>query len=135
MAALETYPWPGNVRELKNVVERAVYQADTDLITEIVFNPFQSPFAHQPKQPEPSLPTSVTPLTSEPESAIQPAQPEKVPAEPASFAEAVCALETRLLQQALENTQYNQRKAAQQLGLTYNQFRGLYRKYREALTA
>jgi psp operon transcriptional activator len=38
---LENYPWPGNVRELKNVVERAVYRADTSVITEIEFDPFR----------------------------------------------------------------------------------------------
>jgi psp operon transcriptional activator len=43
--------------------------------------------------------------------------------------EAVCELEIRLLKRALEKTKYNQRKAARALGLTYHQFRGLYRKY------
>ena len=51
LEALEGYDWPGNVRELKNVVERAVYQADTALITDIVFNPFQSPFAREQRSP------------------------------------------------------------------------------------
>jgi len=48
--------------------------------------------------------------------------------------EAVRALEIRLLKEALEGVQYNQRKAAQTLGLTYHQFRGLYRKYKSHLT-
>jgi len=52
-----------------------------------------------------------------------------------SFSDAESEFETQLLQQALEATQYNQRKAAQHLGLTYHQFRGLYRKYRDALSA
>ena len=47
-----------------------------------------------------------------------------------SFTEAVRALEVQLLQRALGETKYNQRKAAQLLGLTYHQFRALYRKYR-----
>ncbi len=34
---LESYPWPGNVRELKNVVERAVYQSDSNVISEPEF--------------------------------------------------------------------------------------------------
>ncbi|HEY7709103.1 MAG TPA: phage shock protein operon transcriptional activator [Candidatus Entotheonella sp.] len=122
--ALQTYAWPGNIRELKNVVERAVYQADTEVMTDIVFNPFQSPFnprpldsgtaAEPPAEPGPLVPS--LPLQQ-------------------SFSDAVSEFETQLLQQALEATQYNQRKAAQRLGLTYHQFRGLYRKYRDALPA
>ena len=42
--------------------------------------------------------------------------------------EAVQELKIRLLKKALEETKYNQRKAAGILGLTYDQFRGLYRK-------
>jgi transcriptional regulator with GAF, ATPase, and Fis domain len=34
-----------------------------------------------------------------------------------------------MLETALKRVQYNQRKAAAELGLTYNQFRGLYRRY------
>jgi len=45
--ALEAYPWPGNVRELKNLVERAVYRADSTMISDIDFNPFSSQPAHQ----------------------------------------------------------------------------------------
>ena len=42
--ALERHAWPGNVRELKNVVERAVYRSDAAVISEIEFDPFQSPY-------------------------------------------------------------------------------------------
>jgi psp operon transcriptional activator len=38
-----------------------------------------------------------------------------------------------MLKRALEKARYNQRKAAAYLGLTYDQFRGLYRKYHSAL--
>ena len=50
-----------------------------------------------------------------------------------SLTEAVQALEIRLLRQALQEARYNQRKAAQLLGLTYHQFRALYRKYLKAV--
>jgi psp operon transcriptional activator len=36
-----------------------------------------------------------------------------------------------MLESALEKAKFNQKKAAQLLGLTYHQFRGLYRQYRE----
>ena len=59
MEDLEAYSWPGNVRELKNVVERAVYRADGELITEIEFDPFRragAPAAAGEPPPEPTAP-------------------------------------------------------------------------------
>ena len=50
-----------------------------------------------------------------------------------SLKEAVRELEIQLLQRTLQKTKYNQRKAAQALGLTYHQFRGLFRKYIEEI--
>ena len=47
--------------------------------------------------------------------------------------EAVHALELGMLRNALNETKFNQRKAADKLGLTYHQFRGLYRKYQDDL--
>ncbi len=119
---LETYGWPRNVRELKNVVERALYQADAALITEIVFNPFQSPFARDRNTLAPETPERPDETS------------ENVTDNERSFTKAISAFETQLLQQALEEAKFNQRKAANILGLTYHQFRGLYRKYRDALS-
>ena len=98
------------MRELKNVVERAVYRADSSLITEVAFNPFgPSPVrgdeGHAPDRPPEERPV-LRPLK-----------------------EAVQELEVRLFKEALKASKYNQRKAAEKLGLTYHQFRGLYRKY------
>ena len=45
------------------------------------------------------------------------------------FNEAIQELKIRLLTQALKQSKYNQRKAARILGMTYDQFRGLYRKF------
>jgi psp operon transcriptional activator len=108
MAALEGYPWPGNVRELKNVVERGVHRAEGPVITHIVFDPFQSPYRVRLLQREQST---------------EPAPVRK------TFQEAVRELEIDLLKQALVQARYNQKRAARILGLTYHQFRGLYRKY------
>ena len=120
IAALENYAWPGNVRELKNLVERAVYRSHSSLITEVEFDPFRSPYGefHTPSTEEPASDTrqpSIEALTDKP------------------FSEAVEDLKIRLLKRALVKTRYNQRKAAQILGLTYHQFRGLYRKFREEI--
>jgi psp operon transcriptional activator len=121
VSALENHPWTGNIRELKNVVERAVYRSDTPLITEIVFDPFHYPHGEHriPKQQDLSQETadhlSIEQLLNKP------------------IKEAIRKLEILLLGKALKQTKFNQRKAAQRLGLTYDQFRGLYRKHSEEI--
>ena len=49
--------------------------------------------------------------------------------DPKTFEERVAEFEISLLKQALKNARFNQKKTAEDLGLTYHQFRGLYRKY------
>ena len=123
IAALEGYAWPGNVRELKNVVERAVYRSNSTIIrsADIIFNPF--PRWMQSESPPVDQPL---PLLSEPTSSHSP-QPSERP-----LRQQVQEFEHSLVQRALEVSHFNQRKAAQLLGLTYHQFRGLYRKYQRA---
>jgi psp operon transcriptional activator len=120
---LEAYPWPGNVRELKNVVERAVYRTDACLITEVVFDPFERGAAEAGRA-----------------ASYGPGAAEMPPAEAYFWGdleiplrEAVRALEVRRLREALDRARHRQKEAARLLGLTYHQFRGLYRKHREAL--
>ena len=122
-AAVEGHPWPGNVRELKNVVERAVYRSDRPLISEIVFDPFvSSAGSRTPAAPAPLMaPARAADTGSE------------LPA--ASMKKAVLDLKLRMLKSALERSRYNQRKAAALLGLTYDQFRGLYRRFEKAAHA
>jgi psp operon transcriptional activator len=50
-------------------------------------------------------------------------------ASPVKFEEAVQALEKQLLEAALAAEKGHQRKAADRLGLSYHQMRGLLRKY------
>ncbi|MDM8550880.1 phage shock protein operon transcriptional activator [Desulfobacterales bacterium HSG2] len=113
---IERYSWPGNVRELKNVVERAVYRSDSSLITDIVFDPFHSPY------PEHRT------LKKEPESDAEADMPSTDDLMAKPLKEAVRELEILLLKKALKESKHNQKKAARILGLTYHQFRGLYRK-------
>lgn len=121
MSALEAHKWPGNVRELKNVVERAVYRTDSDTIDDIVFNPFPTreeiETRHDPR-PE-SRPAEHEPLY---EATLDDSLPEQV-----------STLEVGLIKKALQDAKYNQKKAAELLGLTYHQFRGLYRKHNDKL--
>ncbi len=123
VAALERYPWPGNIRELKNVVERAVYKADDTMVTEILFDPFQSPYPSmsKAKQHQHQGPHSGATVVNPAEIFLEPLKP------------AVQRLEIQLLRQALQKSQYNQKQAARLLGLTYDQFRNLKRKHNKEL--
>ncbi|MBI5093154.1 MAG: phage shock protein operon transcriptional activator [Candidatus Hydrogenedentes bacterium] len=125
---LEEYPWPGNVRELKNVIERAVYRSDDAIIadTEIVFDPFDSPYRAEPAAREPVAPKPSTGEAKPSGSAVEESLD-------VTFEQAVQAVELRMLNHALKRARYNQHRASELLGLTYNQFRGLYRKYRDQL--
>ena len=116
--ALEKHPWPGNIRELKNVVERAVYRSDASTITDIDFDPFHSPY-EAPAQPEAGQTSA--PVAAPVEPNVYLGQPLKA---------AVWELKVKMLEAALGKAKYNQRKAARLLGLTYHQFRGLYRQYK-----
>ncbi|UCE55316.1 MAG: phage shock protein operon transcriptional activator [Desulfobacterales bacterium] len=121
--AMEGYHWPGNVRELKNVVERAVYRSDALLVSDIVFDPFHSPFEGRTVQLQKEI------LTSEQKTKEQ----NKLLHQP--LKKAVWNLKVRMLENALKEAKYNQKIAAKLLGLTYNQFRGLYRQYQQANSA
>ncbi len=117
---LEGYRWPGNVRELKNVVERAVYRSESPLITEIVLDPFAGGLK-KAETPFPSILSRVSAQVPETGS-----DPLAVP-----LKKAVLDLKMRMVRCALERSRYNQRKAAVLLGLNYDQFRGLFRRYHE----
>jgi len=114
--SLLAHPWPGNVRELKNVVERAVYRSGGRTIRSIPFDPFRNPYA--PPAPD----AASTP----PEAA----GPYGAGGRRPSLREEVRALEERRLDEALEAARGRQAEAARLLGLTYHQFRALYRKRR-----
>ncbi|MBS0970100.1 phage shock protein operon transcriptional activator [Chimaeribacter arupi] len=109
--ALLGYPWPGNVRELKNVVERSMYRHGTsdEPLDEIIINPF-SPRANPG-------PAALTPA------------PGTLPALPLDLRGWQHQQEHDLLQQALTQAHYNQRRAATLLGLTYHQLRGVLKKH------
>ena len=116
--ALENYTWPGNIRELKNVVERAVYRSDAATIIDIDFHPFHSPYeitessaVEKPAAAKTATAQNLTAILQGP------------------LKDAVWQLKVSMLEAALQKTKYNQKKAARILGLTYHQFRGLYRQY------
>lgn len=114
------YPWPGNVRELKNVVERAVYihGEDTESIKHLVFNPFDPDWNNQ---------KSLGARSDSPKSSnhTEPVRWEF----PINYKDWQQEVDKELLTAALNESQFNQRKAAELLGLSYHQLRGMIRKY------
>lgn len=119
---LLAHSWPGNVRELKNVVERAVYQhaEQSDPITTLELDPFQIPW-----QTAEQTNTSSALLCKTDGHAQLSAHYHF----PLNYKEWQENQDRQLLQQAMETAQYNQRHAAELLGLSYDQLRGMIRKY------
>lgn len=108
------YSWPGNVRELKNVVERAVYQhANNNYpIETLSINPFSTSW--QPVTPTHQREKSQTDMTF---------------SFPMDYKQWQEELDVKLLTNALVEAQHNKRTAAELLGLSYHQLRGMLRKY------
>lgn len=114
-ALLEQHDWPGNVRELKNTVERSLFRwdkADTP-VDRIIIDPFASPFEDAGPVAE------VIARTGKEE------QGELAP----DFQSRTRDFEIGLLRAALREHGYNQRRSAEALGLSYDQMRGMVRKY------
>ena len=122
---MQAYVWPGNVRELRNVVERAVYRLEgaRRVVETLEFDPFASPY-------RPARAEVVEAAVAAAVAAPAVSAPSLTPQLPLDFASTTEAFETRLIRTALEEARYSQKRAAELLGLTYHQFRGLLRKYR-----
>ncbi len=106
---LLAYRWPGNIRELKNVVERSVYRhgsSETEL-DNIIIDPFQR---------------NAPPVSS-------PSSSDDTPALPLDLRQFQHEQEQQLLEQSLKAAKYNQKRAAEFLGLTYHQLRALLKKH------
>ncbi|NDV62724.1 phage shock protein operon transcriptional activator [Puniceicoccales bacterium CK1056] len=123
MDSLHTYRWPGNIRELKNVVERAVYASDGVSIDSVNFDPFDNPFAKGPLEIE---------SDGQENGGTESSAVQFIPGE-SSLEEMVRELEVTALKAALESAKFHQGEAAKLLGLTYHQFRGLFRKHRDVI--
>lgn len=111
--SINGHDWPGNIRELKNVIERSVYRTGSARIDRIELDPFTNPYEDR---------TVVS--QGEIEGEVQ----------AASLPEQLKALELSCLKKALLDSGYKQQAAAEKLGLSYHQFRSLYRKYKDMIT-
>jgi psp operon transcriptional activator len=126
---LMAYSWPGNVRELKNVVERNIYKThEDDEVESIQFDPFASPYrfgSSEQESPSAEVPDNSppTPLKEEVSSSLRSFN------FPMDLKNTMSELEIEILKSALEKSQYNQKKCAELIGLTYHQLRGYLKKY------
>ncbi|MFD2177400.1 phage shock protein operon transcriptional activator [Veronia pacifica] len=110
---IQDYHWPGNIRELKNVIERAVYRKDGEQapIDDIYLDPFTAPWHDDiPKGDEVS-------------------ETGTIPSLPVDLRDWQHQLERDIVTKALDEAKFNQRKAADLLGLSYHQIRGLLKKH------
>lgn len=126
-ARLLAHRWPGNVRELKACVERSVFAAPGDVVNEIVLDPFASPWrgaSEAPAQPD----------GPEADEEREAARTTPAPDLSRPLAEQVDALRITLAREALRLARHNQRGAARLLGLSYDQFRALVRRFGERIT-
>ena len=125
IAAIETHDWPGNVRELRNFAERLAHRAlitapsDPVQFDPAALDPFASPW-------RPAAPAE-KPSANRPQNG--PVETPDLWSIPGGFPEAVRLYEVRLLDAALARGGGHQGKAAEALGLTYHQLRGLLKKH------
>ena len=144
--AMLDYTWPGNIRELKNVIERSVYRCNNPHLPvhDLIIDPFESPFrpnqviktqysVHEEAAKLPALAdnydkkldgmsqgdTSVKTMSS---LLINPDFPQSLKSLSQDY-------EIALIKSALAHCQFNQKKTAQALELTYHQLRGYLKKY------
>ena len=148
--AMLDYHWPGNIRELKNVVERSVYRCNNPHLPvhDLIVDPFESPF--RPSQQIKTLdrvhsdpndnkaPSNVNADVTAQETSTAQAEV-NISNKPLSvtptieFPQSLKSLsqeyEIELIKSALAHCQFNQKKTAQALELTYHQLRGYLKKY------
>lgn len=127
LAELQQHDWPGNVRELKNVVERSIYRwgEQEDAVDLIVIDPYPADLREMMDRPTAESAEKQTTSASDVAANREPAPG----ALPDNLIEWLLAEERRVLTQALDAHDQHQGRAAEALGLTYNQIRGLMKKH------
>jgi len=143
--SLLDYHWPGNIRELKNVVERSVYRCNNPHLPvhELIIDPFESAF--RPKQQIKTLDrvtnkpliennkadiiADINQTTTVVETTSQGLSKSIIGQFPQSLKSLSQNYEIELIQTALAHCQFNQKKTAEALELTYHQLRGYLKKY------
>ena len=116
LAALQSHAWPGNVRELKNTAERAMFHwtsaGSTELVDIVILDPFyQMGEMEAEKTPAPK------------------ADPTPKVEDSFDLRARLDEIEKEMVAAALARNGGNQKRTAEALRLTYDQMRGLVRKY------
>lgn len=129
---LREYHWPGNVRELKNVVERSLHRwGDQESAVEtLVIDPFKSPWADAGLQSAVALAPQAHHRDALKKIDQQPADSSTPLIHTKGLRDSVDNYEKNLLRASLEQHDFNQRRTAEAVGLSYDQLRGLVRKYK-----
>ena len=126
LAAMEGHDWPGNVRELRNVIERAIYRWADPLrpVDALTFDPFASPWQPATRQAEARTETPTAPAMAEGVGAPT------MPSGPVSdLRAAVDGYEKQILADTMARCRFNQKVAAEALGLSYDQIRHALKKH------
>ena len=126
LSQLQAHSWPGNVRELKNAAERAAFAWNANggegLITNIVIDPFER--AHGRLAPRAAA-SAQTAETTTPPPPLQETSETGV----TDLRAHIDRIEKALAEAALARHGGNQRRTAEALSLSYDQMRGIVRKY------
>jgi len=136
-SALLGHRWPGNVRELKNVVERSLYRTTPgEQVDALVIDPFESPWRAGVEQPASSAGASMPPSAELGSSGIDPSRSaasgaacDEWRAPPSDLRGRMAEIEKTYVGEALEASAYRRTRAAQRLGIGYQQLRRLIRKH------
>ncbi|MEW5795108.1 MAG: sigma-54 dependent transcriptional regulator [Candidatus Zixiibacteriota bacterium] len=109
VARLMAFHWPGNVRQLENMVKQVVVRSDEQIITELI-----AAAAHmaRPEDPRPPSEPVIAPIPAEGEAEVGYSLKGRV-------GRKVAAEEKRLIAEVLTKTNWNRRKAAELLDISY----------------
>jgi two-component system response regulator AtoC len=111
LAGFQTYDWPGNVRELENMIKRIVVLQDETAISQEIFGAPRSAAAPEPAAPASASGNSPAPARAEPDEG-------KLSLREIGRRAARDA-EREALRRVLYQTNWNRRKAAQILEVSY----------------
>jgi DNA-binding NtrC family response regulator len=108
---LVAFDWPGNVRQLENMIKQVVVRSDETIITELIASASQRIL----------LPTANPYSAYEPATGPMPAAPEHSPdyALKNRVGKTIASEEKRLIAEVLQRTNWNRRKAAEILQISY----------------